>query len=257
MNQSILTHQKEPRLAVGPIITFALAQLNASVRSRRLLATALTPLFILLLFWFTARGSGDAELVSQLMFPAIVGLSVMFGGGMQAMRLINWREQKIFQRLAVTPVPLGQLVVGDVLAQAVVALVQGVITILFGVLLLGLPVDGWGTAVSLIVLFVGAACFLAYGSLIAAFVTKAEPANSLFIFTLLPMFFIGGGFPPGLLPELVHQIGQWLPVGLVNRLLVPLLIEGRFPEQTAVSLLALLAYTAVFSLIAMRFFRTE
>lgn len=120
-----------------------------------------------------------------------------------------------------------------------------------------LPINWFGTVITLLILALGAACFLTYGSLIAAFTKTGETANSIFIFSLLPMFFIGGGFPPGLLPAQVESIGAWLPVGLINKLILPLLTQKEFHPQTAVSWLALLGYTGLFTLAAARFFKTE
>lgn len=260
MNLTVSTQPNKSirqRIDLDPILAFAKAQILATFKNKKAFFTMLTPIFMLTLFWLTGRGSSDAELVAQMMFPAIIGFSVMLNGGVQAMRLISWRQQGIFQRLAVTPVPLGHLVFGDLLAQAFLALLQGVITLLFGVIALGLPVNWFGTAVALLILTLAAACFLAYGSLIAAFTNQPEVANSIFIFTLLPMFFAGGGFPPSLMPDIVNQIGAWLPVGLTNKMIVPLLIDGSFHADTAVGLLALVGYTVLFSLIAGRFFKTE
>lgn len=251
------TKNRSSHINLNPIIAFASAQLVASFKNKRAISMMLTPLFMLTLFWFVGRGSADGDMVAMIMFPAIIGFSVMLTGGVQAMRLIGWRQQGIFQRLAVTPVPLGHLVFGDVLSQAVLALFQGVITLLFGVWVLGLPINWLGTAVALLVLVLAAACFLAYGSLIAAFTNQGEVANSIFIFTLLPMFFAGGGFPAALLPDIVAKVGAWLPVGLTNKTIMPLLTQGEFHGDTAVSLLALLGYTIVFSVIASKFFKTE
>ncbi len=84
----------------------------------------MTPVFMLTLFWLLAGSPEEGEFnMIAFMFPAIVGFGVMFSGGGQATRLLNWREQGVFQRLAATPVPLGNLVIGAALAQtpAVVA----------------------------------------------------------------------------------------------------------------------------------------
>lgn len=260
MNVTLSTNQKQKSkqaIAFSPILAFATAQTYANIKNKRVISVLLTPIFMLSLFWFIGRGNSDGELVAQMMFPAIIGFSVMMSGGIQAMRLISWRQQGIFQRLAVTPVPLGQLVLGDVLAQVLLALFQGLMTLLFGVLVLGLPVNWLGTAVALLILTLSAACFLAYGSLIAAFINQAETANSIFIFTLLPMFFAGGGFPASILPETISKVGAWLPVGLTNKTIMPLLVQGEFHAETAVSLLALLAYTIIFGFLAAKFFKTE
>jgi hypothetical protein len=65
----------------------------------------------------------------------------MLGGQIVMTRLINWRRQFFFQRLACAPVPLGALVVGAGLTQAVISTIQAVVVIVFGGVAMELPVD--------------------------------------------------------------------------------------------------------------------
>lgn len=253
-----MTTQTITRLnTISPIIYFARTQLLAMLRNyKALLIGTLTPVFMLSLFWFTGRGSDDAGVVA-MMFPVIVSFGVMLGGSNTAVRAVNWRQQKLFQRLAVTPVPLGQLILGDAAAQTVTSLLQGIATLLFGTLVLGFVIEGAGLLLTLLVLLLAGACFIAFGLVIASFVNKAEVANPIYIFSLLPLFFLGGGLPGIALPTALQWIGQWSPVGVTNALVLPLLVEGQVPAGALLKVLALVGYTAVFSLITSIKFRWE
>lgn len=89
------------------------------------------------------------------------------------------REQKLFQRLAVPPAPVGQLMLGDAAAQVVTSLMQGIATLLFGTLVLGIAIELAGPLLTLLVLVLAEACFIAYVLVIASFVNRAEVANGL------------------------------------------------------------------------------
>lgn len=242
-----------------PTLQVAQALIRASLNDRRgLLTTLFTPLFMLVLFWVVGGRAepGELDLVAFI-FPAIVGLTVMLGGQTAATRIVNWREQGVFQRLAVTPTPLGQVVLGLGLAQASVSVAQALIVVLFGVGVLGLAVDGRGALLGAGVLALGVFAFIAFGCLVASLARKADLANAAFTFTLLPMFFLGGGFPAEILPPALRAISPWLPTTMLNSLLSPLLAGGALPAAPWWPLLGLLAYTLAFAGLAAWRFRWE
>jgi ABC-type multidrug transport system permease subunit len=242
-----------------PIAQFALALTQASLNDLRTFGIALfTPIFMLVLFWLVGRPTepGDTDLVSFI-FPAIVGLTVMLGGQAAAMRIVNWRQQGVFQRLAATPTPLGDLVLGIGLAQALVSVAQAVLVLLFGVLALGLRVDGVGAAAGVGVLALGVLVFIAFGILVASLSAKAEIANAAFMFTLLPMFFLGGGFPAEILPEFLQAVSPWLPTTMLNSLLSPLLASGALPADPWQPALGLALYAVGFAALAAWRFKWE
>lgn len=242
---------------IGPIAYFARTQLFAMLRNyKALLIAILTPLFMLTIFWLTSRGTEDAN-VAAMMFPVIVSFGVMLGGANTAVRAVNWRQQRLFQRLAVTPVPVGHLMLGDAAAQVVTSLIQGVATLLFGTLVLGFVIQISGLLLALLVLVLAGACFIGYGLVIATFTSRAEVASPVYIFTLMPLFFLGGGLPGIELPTVLQWIGRWSPVGVTNELVLPLLFNGQVPAGALLNVLALLGYTAVFSLITAAKFRWE
>lgn len=255
----MLTHVPHKQLTWRPVLHFAGAMLQAGLADWRTAALSLfTPLFMLVLFWLIGRPAepGDPDLATFI-FPAIVGLTVMLGGQTLAMRLVNWRTQGVFQRLAATPTPVGHLVLGLGLAQAVLSVVQAVSVLAFGALALGLPVDGLGAVLALGVLALGVSTFSAYGMLVASLAPKADVASSIFIFTLLPLFFLGGGFPAEILPAFLRPVSPWLPTTMVNTLLNPLLTAGTLPPDPAWPALGLLGYTLGLAALAAWRFRWE
>lgn len=245
-------------LSLRPPTHFAFALLKGTFNDLRLLAmTMSTPLLLLVLFWVLTREGKQGASLMAFMFPGIVGFTVMQSGQLLALRIVNWRQQGIFQRLACTPVPLGQLVLGAALAQTLLAMAQGVFILLFGVVILRLPVNAVGAAISALALTLGSACFIALGAVVSTFTARPETASTVFIFILLPLYFLGGGMPPKILPEFFRTVSPWLPTTLLTQLLHSLLTNGQLPAEPLQPILGLLAYTAIFALIAARKFRWE
>lgn len=245
-------------LSLRPLTHFALALLKGTLNDLRMLVmTMFTPLLLLVLFWLLTRDGDKGATLMAFMFPGIVGFAVMQAGQPLALRIVSWRQQGLFQRLACAPVPLGHLVLGAALAQTLLALAQGVFMMLFGVLVLGLPINAVGAAISVLALTLGSACFIAFGALTSTLAAKPETANMVFIFTIMPLYFLGGGMPPEVLPDFLRALSPWLPSTLLTDLLHSLFATGQLPDAPVRVILGLLAYTIVFALIAARKFRWE
>jgi len=238
---------------------FAGVLLRADLKNTRAFVLALFQyVFILALIWLTTRGSRNGEIdLMVVMFPVYASLAVLFSGQAIAMRLVVWRQQGVFQRLACTPVPLGYLVLGAGLTQVIVSLIQTIGVLLFGVLVLRIPINFIGTLAAIGSLGLGAVCFTAYGTVIASFARRAELASMLFFFTLLPLFFLDGGLPEGILPPFVKVISPWLPTTQLAELTGPLMRSGTLPDTVAFPVLVLLTYTLVFAVITVKTFRWE
>lgn len=245
-------------LSLRPLTHFALALLKGTLNDLRMLVmTMFTPLLLLVLFWLLTRDGDKGAALMAFMFPGIIGFTVMQAGQPLALRIVSWRQQGLFQRLACAPVPLGHLVLGAALAQTLLALAQGVFMMLFGVLVLRLPINAVGAAISVFALTLGSACFIAFGALTSTVAAKPETANMAFIFTIMPLYFLGGGMPPEVLPGFLRALSPWLPSTLLTDLLHSLFANGQLPDAPVRVILGLLAYTIVFALIAARKFRWE
>ncbi len=232
---------------------FAVALLRAGNKNRMNFVLGLaTPFFLLIIYWLTMPD----DLLASL-FPGLIGFTTMLASAPLAIRIVTWRQQGIFGRLACTPVSLGYLMLGAAGAQVVLGVVQAIVLVVFGVFVVGLPVNGLGALAAIAVLVLGSACFITYAALIASVSKRAETANSLFIFTTLPMFFLGGSMPAQVLPPWMDRIGAWLPFTLFNDLLGSLLTNGTLPANALLSVGGLVAYTLVFGCGAARLFRWE
>jgi ABC-2 type transport system permease protein len=232
---------------------FGLALARATLTDLQTTGLSLgTPLFLLFIFGLVSKGPA-----LQQIFPTLIGLTAMLGGQGLMMKLINWRTQGVFQRLAATPTPLGALVMGAGGTQVLMNVLQAAVILLVGVFILAIPVNAAGAALALGVAGLCALCFVAYGMAIAALARTPDIASMLFIFTLLPMYYLGGGIFAEALPEWLNTLSAWLPTAVLSKLMTPLVTGQALTMEAAWATLAILVYTAVFSAFAAWRFRWE
>lgn len=241
-----------------PTLQFAVALLYANLRNLKALAITLgMPLFMLFTIWVpTMAGDEESQEIMQLLFPAIILLSVIMPGLTQTTRLTRWREQHIFQRLALTPVPLANLMVGTAFTQIMIGVGQGVLMLLFGIFLVGLEMAWQNVLLVLVAMVLAGAAFIAFGSMIAVFSRKADIAGYVFFFTIMPLTFLAS-FPPDMMPNALNAITPWLPTSMAIELIGPLFLSNQLSDGALLAGVGLVMYTVLFASISARKFRWE
>ena len=121
-------------------------------------------------------------------------------------------------------------------------------TTVFG---LAAPTQAGGFTLALVLT---AAAMFAIGLWISAIARTASGASIIGQLILYPLLFSGLYFAQQLMPPVLRQISELLPLGAGVHA-VQLSMQGTFPSAT--SLLVLAAWAAVFSFLAVRFFRWE
>ena len=251
MNTAVSIGQEPSPGPLGPTLHFSLALLRANLRDLKGLAITLgMPLFLLFTIWVPVMGGAEesGELM-RLLFPAIILLSVIMPGLTHATRLTRWREQRILQRFALTPIPVSRLMVGTALAQILIGLAQGTLTLLFGVFVVGLQMAWQNTALVLCAMALAGAAITAYGSMMAAFSRKPDIAGYLFFFTIMPLTFLAS-FPAEMMPDSLNAVTPWLPASMAIELIGPLFLDNRMSEGALLACAGLAGYAAVFSLLS-------
>lgn len=252
------TTQITPTSNLRPVLAFTFSILQAGIKNYKVLIFTLgLPTFMLFTFWVTTIGATgeDAELM-KLMFPAIVAMSVLLSGLSQATRLANWRAQNIFQRLALTPVPLTGLVSGAAAAQIVMGILQGILMLVIGSLLVGVRISLAGFLQTLGIMILAGATFIAFGSLVATFTSRADVAGYAFFALFIPLFFLGS-FPAEMLPPILRAITPFLPTSMVIELIGALLYDGHLPANALFDMAGLAVYLLLFTILYVRRFRWD
>lgn len=241
-----------------PAVEFSAMLLYANLRNLKALAITLgMPLFMLFTIWVPSMaGDEESQEIMQLLFPAIILLSVIMPGLTQATRLTYWREGHILQRLALTPLPLAILMVGTALTQILIGIGQGMLMLLFGIFVVGLELSLSTALLILGGMVLAGIAFIAFGSFIAAYSRKSDIAGYVFFFSIMPLTFLAS-FPPDMMPESLNVLIPWLPTSMAIELIGSLFLNNQFSEEALMAGAGLVVYTLLFAVVSTRKFRWE
>ncbi|MGA1346392.1 MAG: ABC transporter permease [Ilumatobacteraceae bacterium] len=106
------------------------------------------------------------------------------------------REEGVLKRWRATPLPVGILVAGHVLAAVVIALVGAVTVLVLGVVAYDVSVDVSALPAAIVTFLVAVASFAALGMAVAALVPSASSASAVANATILPLAFVSNVFIP-------------------------------------------------------------
>jgi ABC-2 type transport system permease protein len=206
------------------------ARLFASYRTR-FAASLFGPLFAVTLFHFVAQLVRSNVLGSEQAYFAsvVVGLAILETlTSTVALTPMSLRSELLagtFERLVLSPFGAASSTVASMIFPALQAMVTATITIVYAVLLFGMPLH-WPSAVLAIPATVlGVLAFAPLGVLVAATVIVAKQALSTVTVIVAGLSFVSGiYFPVHLLPLWLHWAASVQPltpaVDLVRHLLV-------------------------------------
>lgn len=142
--------------------------------------------------------------------------SLLLGGVMQGIGAALEIEGGFFDRLVSSPIPRVAIVLGRVLAGAVIAAAQVVWFLLLG-LIFGVTIHG-GVPGAVLVLSIGALAgtgFAALGVLIALRARNASTVQGIFPLVFVVLFVSSAFFPRGLLEPPADWLAAWNPLSYV------------------------------------------
>ena len=195
----------------------------------------------------------------QYITPGLLGWAVATGATFgAALTLVGWRQKRILRRLRLAPINTGDVVGARVGTATLIALAQTAIFI--GIALLpyfGLKLtDFWWMAFPLVI--AGTLAFLSLGLLIGAFAKTIDAAAAGANLVVLPMAFLSGSFfPLDDAPGWLQALSRILPLGYLREGMMDVMVRGEGPLSVLPHMCALLAFGAVVTLIASRFFRWD
>ena len=216
---------------------------------------------ILLMVLLLASFSGDND-------PVFVGLdgtdfyvTSYLGAAIAAMgfmgtptHVAGYRDSGVLRRFQAAGVPSRSLIVSQVAVLAILAVVgaAAMIGLAYSGFDLATPESVAGVAAGFAV---GVVAFAAVGVLLGSLMPTARAAQGLGLVLFFGTFFlVGGGPPPGVLPDTLNDIAGWTPTGLlVDAIRTPWTDGGM--DITAMVALAVMA-AAGFALAARRLARS-
>lgn len=156
---------------------------------------------LLFLFVFGAGLSGRMGFLSpgidftQFMFPGIIGMTVLMSSFMAGVSVVWDREFGFLKEVLVAPISRASVAAGKTLGAATVALLQGVIILLFAPLV-GISLSA-GTVLALLpLMFLLAASIGSLGVLLATRIRSMEAFQAVTQMLMFPVVFLSGVFFP-------------------------------------------------------------
>jgi ABC-2 type transport system permease protein len=140
--------------------------------------------------------------------------------------LANYRDLGILRRLRATPVQSGTVLWSHVVTQVVIAFVGIVLLFVVGLVFLDLRAPD-GNAMIIPAIVIGAFSFFAIGFVLAGVMPTARTAQAVGMAIFYPMLFLSGAaMPRFIMPDLVQDISQLLPLTHVVILIEDLWLHG-------------------------------
>ncbi|MFC2066310.1 ABC transporter permease [Chloroflexota bacterium] len=142
---------------------------------------------------------------TQFMFPGIIGMTVIMTSFMAGMSVVWDREFGFLKEVLVAPISRVSVAVGKTLGAATVALLQGMIILLFAPLI-GVSLSAWTILALLPLMFLLAASMASMGILLATRIRSMEAFQAVMQMLMFPMVFLSGVFFP------LEGLPSWLSV---------------------------------------------
>jgi ABC-2 type transport system permease protein len=187
--------------------------------------------------------------------PGMLGMLLMWANLTVGVVLVEWRQQGILRRLAVTPLRPATLISAQMLGRLLISLVQSAVLLAVAMLVFKVQIVGSWPALAL-TLTIGTLALLAVGFIIGSFVKKPEVANTISFLISFPMMFLAGTyFPTDSAPSFLTPLIKAIPLTYLNDALRQIVNNGANLAVVQNDLLILAAWMVVGLLLAARAFR--
>ena len=175
----------------------------------RLISSLTFPLLFLVVFGggLSARMSplGPGIDFTRFIFPGIIGMTVLMSSFMAGISVVWDREFGFLKEVLVAPISRTAVAVGKTLGAATIALLQGMLILLFAPLI-GISISGWTLLALLPLMFLLAASMGSLGILLATRIRTMEAFQGVMQMLMFPMMFLSGVFFP------VEGLPTWMSI---------------------------------------------
>ena len=226
---------------------------------------------------FTTQWRNRRSVMMSLLVPLIIliswkGLIDKFGGafvfsisltiGLTSIGLMGYaisvardRDKGIFQRLRVTPMPDGFIMMSRLVVQL------GMIALLtIGVFIIGYQIDKIsltpaGYVLTFITAFLGGALYLGFGQMMVGLIKNAETVNSTTRLVYIAFIMLGMFGELGAFGTELKNIIHWSPFGTVKTMLAAAMQPGTWGRDATIALFTTIAYAIIFSFLGIKWFK--
>ncbi len=164
----------------------------------RMVSTFIFPLVFIGILGGTLQAGFGASAGYNLLvftFTGVLAQTLFMSAAQGVISLIDDRENDFSQEIFVSPISRYSIIFGKILGESLVALPQGLVIVIFGVVL-GVPL-GMPQLLGLVVTAIAVCLFGgAFGVMVLSSFNTRRAADQLFPFIMLPQFFTAGVFAP-------------------------------------------------------------
>ena len=132
---------------------------------------------------------------TQFIFPGIIGMTVLMSSFMAGVSVVWDREFGFLKEVLVAPISRASVAVGKTLGSATIALLQGLIILIFAPLI-GVKLTAWTVLALIPLMFLLAASLGSLGILLATRIRSMEAFQAVMQMLMFPMVFLSGAFFP-------------------------------------------------------------
>ena len=165
----------------------------------RLIGSITFPLLFLFVFGsgLSARmgALGPGIDFTQFIFPGIIGMTVLMSSFMAGVSVVWDREFGFLKEVLVAPISRASVAMGKTLGAATVALLQGMLILLFAPLI-GVSLSIWTVLAVMPLMFLLAISLGSLGVLLATRIRSMEAFQATMQMLMFPMVFLSGAFFP-------------------------------------------------------------
>jgi len=165
----------------------------------RMIGSVTFPLLFLFVFGsgLSARmgALGPGIDFTQFIFPGIIGMTVLMSSFMAGVSVVWDREFGFLKEVLVAPISRASVAIGKTLGAATIALLQGIIILLFAPLI-GVSLSVWKVLALVPLMLLLATSLGSLGILLATRIRSMEAFQAVMQMLMFPMVFLSGAFFP-------------------------------------------------------------
>ena len=188
------------------------------------------------LLFLVALGGGLGALVPSINYqtfilPGILGMTLLFTSVFAGVSIIWDREFGFLKEMLAAPASRETIVIGRTLGGATTAIIQGILILVVGILITGIPVPPLVNLVGIFAVMVVFSCFLvAVGIAFASLIQEVETFQLIMNLLIMPLFFLSDAlFPIDSMPSWLRFISSLNPISYaIDALRTLLLGAGHF-----------------------------
>jgi len=197
---------------------------------------------------YDPRANSSAGQLITWVFVPLIGISALFA---------YERQKGTLRRLLTTPTPKATFLFGTIAGQVVMALVQMLLLVIFGIVVMRL---NWGhsPAALAVILIASTLAAAALGTALGTLVKTESQANGLAIMLGMVMALLGGcWYPIELFPQFVRTAVKILPTSWAMQGMLDIVLRGQGLAGILPEALVLLGFAALFFFFGVWRFRWE